>query len=105
MKDCLGGVSVGKWFTGCRVIEASSGIPASIPQTMLRNVIFLMFPIGSMVELAVVNFRPDRKRLGDLWAGTMVVYGPAQIVDGVRVEPTVVEAEEAAVPKKHPLDD
>ena len=72
---------------------------------MLRNVIFLLFPLGSMVELAVANFRPDRKRLGDLWAGTMVVHGPAQIVDGKRVEPTVAEAKEAAAPKKHPLDD
>ena len=105
MKDCFGGVSIGKWFTQCRVVDASSGIPASVPQTMLRNAIFVLFPIGSMVELAVANFRPDRKRLGDLWAGTMVVHGPADIVDGERVEPTVAEAEAVAALKKHPLDD
>jgi uncharacterized RDD family membrane protein YckC len=105
MKDCIGGVSVGKWFTRCRVVDAASGIPASVPQTMLRNAIFLFFPIGSIIELAVANFRPDRKRLGDQWAGTMVVYGPAQIVDGFRVPEKVSAEEKEKAPKKHPLDD
>ena len=105
MKDSIGGVSVGKWLTRCRVVDAASGMSASVPQTMLRNAIFLLFPLGSIVELAVANFRPDRRRLGDQWAGTMVVYGPAQIVDGVRVKEEVTAEEMEKPPKKHPLDD
>ena len=104
MKDSIGGVSVGKWFTRCRVVDEATGIAASAPQTMLRNAIFLLFPLGSLIELAMANFRSDRKRLGDLWAGTMVVHGSAQIVDGVRVKEEV-PAEMAEAPKKHPLDD
>ena len=105
MKDCIGGVSVGKWLTRCRVVDAASGIPASVPQTMLRNAIFLLFPIGSIIELAVANFRSDRKRLGDQWAGTMVVCGPAQIIDGVRVKEESSAEETEKAHKKHPLDD
>lgn len=105
MKDSFGGVSVGKWFTRCRVVDEATGIPASVPQTMLRNAIFLLFPLGSMIELVMANFRSDRKRLGDLWAGTMVVYGPAQIVDGVRVKDDAESEKTDSAPKKHPLDD
>ena len=105
MKDCIGGVSIGKWFTGCRVVDAASGRPASIPQAMLRNVIFLLFPLGSVIELVVTNFRPDRRRFGDLWAGTMVVQGPANIVDGVRVKEEAQPDKPEEAPKKHPLDD
>ena len=105
MKDCIGGVSIGKWFTGCRVVDAASGVPASIPQAMLRNVIFMLFPLGSVVELVVTNFRPDRRRFGDLWAGTMVVQGPANIVDGVRVKEEAQPDKPEEAPKKHPLDD
>ena len=105
MKDCIGGVSIGKWFTGCRVVDAASGAPASIPQAMLRNVIFMLFPLGSVIELVVTNFRPDRRRFGDLWAGTMVVQGPANIVDGVRVKEEAQPDKPEEAPKKHPLDD
>ncbi len=105
MKDCVGGVSLGKWLTGCRVVDATTGFPASVPQTMLRNVIYLLFPFGSLTELAVANFRADRKRLGDLWAGTMVVHGPANMIDGERVKEGSSSGRTEQAPKKHPLDD
>ena len=101
-KDCAGGRSLGKHFTGCRVVDLKTGKPAPASRSILRNLPFLI-PFFSIVELATASIRPDSRRLGDLLAGTTVVTGPPDFIDG---EP--VEHPETTSPKpvkKHPLDD
>lgn len=100
-RDCIGGVSIGKYFTGCRVVDEKSGRPASTGQSIVRNILFLI-PFFPLVELAVASVRPDSRRLGDLMAGTTVVTGPPDFIDGVLVATEVAPVQEV---KKHPLDD
>lgn len=61
----------------------------------------------ALVELAVASLRPDRKRLGDLMAGTTVVTGEPDFLNGVENEhkEQKLNAEKAKVAKPHPLDD
>ena len=101
-KDCVKGRSVGKRFTGCRVVDSSTGKPTPAGQALVRNLPFLI-PFFSIVELATASLRPDSRRLGDLMAGTIVVTGPPDFVDGDPVERPEKNSPEPV--KKHPLDD
>ena len=101
-KDCAGGRSLGKHFTGCRVVDLKTGKPAPAGQTILRNLPFLI-PFFSIVELATASLRPDSRRWGDLLAGTIVVTGPPDFFDGEPVAPPETASPEPV--KKHPLDD
>ena len=103
LKDLFWGKSLGKWLTGCRVVDANTGETPNAAKLILRNLIFLLFPIGSIVELAVANFRPDRKRLGDLWAGTMVVSESPASVEREAVARQADQIDQKV--EKHPLDD
>ena len=71
----LGGASPGKRIMGIRVVM-DSGLPvtpaASIIRNLLRAADFLPFLYAA--GAACVLLRPDFKRLGDLAAGTLVVY-------------------------------
>ena len=102
-KDSSGGVSIGKRITGCRVVCQDSGKPIDAGKSVLRNLVFLL-PIGPLVELAVASLRNDRRRIGDLIAGTVVVMGPPKWIDGAEVE-VASAAESAAIAVPHPLDD
>lgn len=101
-KDCARGRSLGKCFTGCRVVDFTTGKPAPAGQTIVRNLPFLI-PFFSIVELATASLRPDSRRLGDLMAGTIVVTGPPDFVDGEPVAPPEITTPQPV--KKHPLDD
>ena len=41
-KDCAGGRSLGKHFTGCRVVDLKTGKPAPASRSILRNLLFLI---------------------------------------------------------------
>ena len=100
-KDSLKGVSFGKYYSGCRVVD-ELGHPISLSYSVLRNLIFLI-PLMPMVELVVANVRKDRRRLGDLMANTYVVTGPPNFYGG---KPVIAEpVEKPKVQKKHALDD
>lgn len=101
-KDCVGGRSLGKYFTGCRVVDFTTGKPAPVGQMLVRNLPFLI-PFFSIVELATASIRPDSRRLGDLLAGTTVVTGPPDFINGEPVELPETTSPEPV--KKHPLDD
>lgn len=101
-KGCVGGRSLGKRFTGCRVVDFKTGKPAFFWQTILRNLPFLI-PLFSIVELATASIRSDSRRLGDLLAGTIVVTGPPDFFNGQPVEKPDHAISKPA--EKHPLDD
>lgn len=103
LKDMVNGVSIGKRFTGCRVVRIRDGAPIGIGESIVRNIWFL-FPLFALVELAVVSQRSDRKRLGDLLAQTVVVTGEPDFINGI--EQVEKENNSRDEPKKpHPLDD
>lgn len=102
LKDCTNGVSVGKWITGCRVVDFRTGKPIGAGSSFLRNFVFLV-PLMPLIELAVASIRSDRRRIGDLIAGTVVVKGPYRWFDGEEVDRPVLEQDVA--PTRHPLDD
>jgi uncharacterized RDD family membrane protein YckC len=71
LKDSFSGKSIGKALTGLRVIDTKESKPAGLGKSLMRNFIFII-PIVPLVELIVANCRKDKKRLGDLIAGTAV---------------------------------
>ena len=103
-KDSINGVSIGKIFSKCRVVRTRDGSPIGVGESVARNVLFLI-PLMPIVELAVASLRPDRKRLGDLMAGTTVVTGEPDFVNGIENEHKRPQAEEEKTATPHPLDD
>ena len=71
-KDSISGKSIGKALTGLRVIDAKEEKPVGFGVSIKRNFLFII-PIFPLVELIVANCRKDKRRLGDLIAGTSVV--------------------------------
>lgn len=69
-KDCIDGVSIGKWVMGIRVRDEknASEIP-SIGRLFLRNISVIIWP----VEFLILISSTDKKRLGDKFANTIVV--------------------------------
>ncbi len=103
-RDSVGGASIGKRIVGCRVVKAADGVPAEFGACLVRNLVFI-FPFMAVIELATASFRADRRRLGDLIAGTLVVHGPPKMINGVQQE-VIAEPNAAEVaPVKHALDD
>lgn len=103
-KDVCGGRSLGKMISKCRVVRTRDGTPIGIGESFVRNVLFLV-PLMPIVELVVASFRPDRKRLGDLLAGTTVVAGEPEFVNGIENVVNESESEAEQFIKPHPLDD
>ena len=69
-KDAVDGTSLGKWFTGIAVRRAEE--PESVPalaSLLLRNVPLLLLPVEGVLVFTDRHCR----RLGDRWAGTVVV--------------------------------
>jgi uncharacterized RDD family membrane protein YckC len=71
-KDAFFGKGLGKAMTGLRVVDAVTGEPIGLGKSVARNWIF-MVPFFPLVELIVANCRQDKRRLGDLMAGTTVI--------------------------------
>ena len=82
VKDALFGRSPGKWFTGIAIRRADD--PRTAParsDLLLRNVTLLLLP----VEAVLVFTDPHYRRLGDRWAGTVVIVPPRVTHLGRRV--------------------
>ncbi|MEM7356364.1 MAG: RDD family protein [Acidobacteriota bacterium] len=93
-----GGVTPGKSAVGLQVVH-DDGTPVALAASLLRNLLrfadFLPFAYGA--GLASMLLSRDRQRLGDLAAGTLVIYRDEAAVD--RRIPTA-----PAVPPRVPLD-
>lgn len=72
-KDCIKGISVGKWIMGIMVRDAQNPneVP-SIGRLFLRNLFVIIWPI----EFIVLATSQEKKRLGDNVAQTIVVKNP-----------------------------
>lgn len=65
------GRSPGKLICGYRVVDSTTGRPASFRQCVKRNLPQFV-PFGMLIMLIQVNI-DDASRWGDKWAGTKVV--------------------------------
>jgi len=70
-----GGASWGKRICGLRVVHLDTGLPCTFGRSFLRRVLHFVDVMGiiTIIEAVMVLTRDDRRRLGDLIAGTMVV--------------------------------
>lgn len=96
----FGGRTPGKWWFRIRAVRAD-GAPLGWEDAALRNLLRAvdLLPTLYGVGVAVSAFDPRFRRLGDLLAGTMVILDErAALVDEVRIEPPVSEAERQAMP-------
>ncbi|WMJ72043.1 cytochrome c oxidase assembly factor Coa1 family protein [Cytophagaceae bacterium ABcell3] len=72
-KDSLKGISFGKWVLGIMVRREND--PLLAPSTIklfVRNLMIVLWP----VELLVLAFSKEKKRIGDKLAGTIVLNNP-----------------------------
>lgn len=73
----LWGKSLGKLVTGMAVVDAKGkppGIPRAIVRTLLRLFEVNPFLLGGIPAAICVGFNKERRRLGDLAAGTWVIH-------------------------------
>ena len=69
------GQTPGKRWVGLRVI-GTNGLPVSAVSAIIRNIVRIVdfFPSGYGVGLIAMFLHPQARRLGDLAAGTLVVF-------------------------------
>ncbi len=69
------GMTPGKRMQGLRVVHAD-GTPISLPASVLRNLLLVvdLLPIGYALGVVTMMLNQRFQRLGDLAAGTLVVY-------------------------------
>ena len=98
------GATLGKKAMGLRVVNEAGG-PVTMGQSMIRNFIRFFEMIIPIVPL-LAFFHPRFQRLGDLAAGTLVVYSRARLdpmmpgptsLNSVPVNITLTREEEAAI--------
>ena len=98
------GATLGKKAMGLRVVNKAGG-PVTMGQSMIRNFIRFFEMIIPIVPL-LAFFHPRFQRLGDLAAGTLVVYSRARLdpmmagppsLNLVPVNITLTREEEAAI--------
>jgi uncharacterized RDD family membrane protein YckC len=71
--EWLAGTTFGKWACGLCVVK-TSGNPITLAQAIERNVARIVDAFGFyLVAFIAARNNPNRRRLGDLWARTMVV--------------------------------
>jgi len=73
------GISPGKKIFGLRVVDEeglSFGLQASAIRNLLRIVDFM--PFGGLVAFVSMSLTERQQRLGDIAAGTIVIYDPEQ---------------------------
>ncbi len=78
------GRTPGKQIAGLRVVH-DDGAPVGWSASMIRSIIGFvdMLPVGYAVGLVCTLLNQDSKRLGDIAAGTIVVYGSRAGIAGV----------------------
>lgn len=72
IKDGFKGRSLMKRAVGLKVVSIKTGNTCNVKQSMLRNII-LFIPFGALVELTMMEYTKDMRRLGDKIAGTKVI--------------------------------
>jgi len=75
-KDAVRGISPGKWIAGIMVRDADD--PEQVPSVrrlLIRNIFIVMWP----VEFLVLALSPDKRRIGDKLAQTIVVNNPVEV--------------------------
>lgn len=77
LRDAVGGRSVGRRLLGMRVVDAATDAPIGAGRSFLRELCLHVAPLA-LVELLFLATRPDRRRLGDRWAGTVVRRDPGR---------------------------
>lgn len=84
MRDALGGASLGKRLCGLRVVSIETGAVSDLKAAVMRNVpgagailafffVPLLGQLAPLVEPVALLANSQRQRLGDRWAGTLVV--------------------------------
>lgn len=73
--ECTMGQTVGGRIIGLRVLQ-DNGQPITVLSSVLRNLLRIIdiLPFGYTVGLVTSFLHPQGKRLGDLLAGTVVIY-------------------------------
>jgi len=96
------GRTLGKKVVGLCVVH-DDGTPIGWPASIIRNLLRTadMLPFGYGVGLASCLLQKQFKRLGDLAAGTLVVYQPKE----VEARPELPIAEPVRLPFVLPLDE
>lgn len=76
LTEALGGQTLGHKLMGIKVVS-KSGKPITFSQAIRRRVcdIFDLHFFFGLIGFLVVRSSPDNQRLGDMWAGTIVVGG------------------------------
>ena len=101
------GATPGKRALGLRV-TADNGTPVTLAASLIRNLLrFVDFlPFGYAFGLVAILLTPDFRRLGDLAAGTLVIYrdDPRPRAAGRRLEPAVPPFELDAEERQAVLD-
>jgi len=70
----LTGRTVGKFLTGVRVIDATTGRPPGVGRAIVRTLLrFIDGILAYLVGFVIVLASRHRRRLGDMAAGTLVV--------------------------------
>lgn len=71
----VGGATPGKRAFGLQVVH-DDGTPVGFGASSVRNLVRAVdfFPVGYLLGLVAMLVHADRKRLGDIAAGTLVVY-------------------------------
>jgi uncharacterized RDD family membrane protein YckC len=70
----LTGFSLGKVMTGVRVVNQHTGHRCGIGRALLRTVLLVVPDIGGLVGVIVAATNSERRRVGDMAAGTLVVH-------------------------------
>ena len=70
----LTGFSLGKLLTGVRVVHEDSGRPCGVPRALLRTILLFVPDLGGIVGIFFAATRPDRRRIGDMAASTLVIH-------------------------------
>lgn len=88
--EVLRGATPGKRSLGLRVVN-DNGTPVTWSASLLRNLLRVVdfLPLGYGLGLLWMLFHPQAKRLGDLAAGTLVVYVEPATVHRLPALPTL----------------
>jgi hypothetical protein len=78
------GMTPGKRMQGLRVVHAD-GTPIGLPASVLRNLLLVvdLLPIGYALGVVTMMLNQRFQRLGDLTAGTLVVYSASSVLPEV----------------------
>jgi uncharacterized RDD family membrane protein YckC len=85
-KDMVEGISFGKWVLGIMIRNESDNKIPSYLKLFLRNLFIIIWPI----ELLVLVFNKDNKRLGDMRTNTLVYLNPDKSNKGYRITVPIV---------------